>query len=100
MDAPNHQGSRTEFAIQAHVVALWGRGFDQRAFASQKRRGRANACGAPTEPSIGSMGLREALAQARRATCAHKSRLLGNRWLPQTTCADCAFRRSFAAVAT
>src|SRR6516164_11481872 len=30
----------------------------------------------------------------------HKSRLFGNRWLPQTTCADCAFRRSSAAVAT
>jgi hypothetical protein len=25
MDAPN-QGLRTEFAVQAHVVALWGRG--------------------------------------------------------------------------
>src|SRR5262245_58787309 len=22
--------------------------------------------------------------------CTHKSRLFGNRWLPQTTCADCA----------
>ena len=35
--------------------------------------------------------------------CTHKSRLFGNRWLPQTTCAGCArrrLRRFSAAVAT
>src|SRR5262249_2990342 len=29
------------------------------------------------------------LYQGRRA-CTHKSQLFGNRWLPQTTCANCA----------
>src|SRR5262249_41074573 len=38
------RGCAPKFAIQAHVVALWGRGFDCRAVAPQKRRGRANAC--------------------------------------------------------
>src|SRR5215510_4405425 len=71
------RGCAPKFAIQAHVVALWGRGFDCRAVAPQERRGRANACGAPTEPSVehwvngdictGNVGA------SGRATCTHKS---------------------------
>jgi hypothetical protein len=40
-----------------------------------------------------------ALTFERSMPCTHKSRL-GDRLLPRTTCADCVFRRSSAAVAT
>src|SRR5262249_56819408 len=47
------------------------------------------------------LGLARLVIRVKDATaCTHKPRLSGNRWLPQTTCAGCAFRRSSAAVAT